>query len=132
MRLRFASGPPVAFKKSKFQAHVCSIRSANEVEQFRRQLFEDSSIASATHNILAYTVTVDGVAHRDCDDDGETAAGSRLAHLLHVTGCANVAVVVTRWYGGVQLGPQRFKCILNVARDLLASQSYIVEREGGK
>jgi putative IMPACT (imprinted ancient) family translation regulator len=59
--------------------------------------FEDSNIASATHNIMAYTAVIDGVPHKDCDDDGEAAAGGRLAHLLHVASCGNVMVVVTRW-----------------------------------
>lgn len=31
----------------------------------------------------------------------------------------NVMVVVSRWYGGIHLGPDRFKHINNVARVLL-------------
>mmetsp|Transcript_5484 Transcript_5484/g.11567 ORF Transcript_5484/g.11567 Transcript_5484/m.11567 type:complete len:81 (-) Transcript_5484:80-322(-) len=31
----------------------------------------------------------------------------------------NVAVVVTRWFGGIHLGPDRFKHISNAARDVL-------------
>ena len=30
-----------------------------------------------------------------------------------------VLVVVSRWYGGTQLGPRRFALINNVARDVL-------------
>lgn len=28
-----------------------------------------------------------------------------------------VLVVVSRWYGGVKLGPDRFRCITGVARE---------------
>ena len=42
-----------------------------------------------------------------CDDDGETHAGSRMLHLLEILDAANVIVVVSRWYGGIQLGPDR-------------------------
>lgn len=34
---------------------------------------------------------------QDCDDDGESAAGGRLLHLLQVADAKNVVVVVSRW-----------------------------------
>ena len=34
-------------------------------------------------------------------------------------GANNVLVVVSRWFGGVHLGPARFKYIANTARELL-------------
>ena len=43
----------------------------------------------------------------DCDDDGETAAGGRLLNLLTILDVTDVAVVVTRWFGGIHLGPGR-------------------------
>jgi len=55
----------------------------------------------------------------DCDDDGESAAGGRLAHLLEILELENVLVVVSRWYGGTLLGPDRFKLINQAARDAL-------------
>ena len=33
--------------------------------------------------------------------------------------CNNTLLVVTRWYGGIHLGPDRFKHINSVARDLI-------------
>ena len=59
------------------------------------------------------------VSKHDNDDDGEDAAGSKLAYLLDVRKDENVLVVVSRWYGGIQLGPKRFAHIVSVARDLL-------------
>ena len=35
---------------------------------------------------------------QDCDDDGETAAGSRMLHLLEIVDAKNVLVVVSRLY----------------------------------
>jgi putative IMPACT (imprinted ancient) family translation regulator len=82
-------------------------------------LYTNKKIAHAAHNIMAYRLAEhngggDGVDARtlqinECDDDGETAAGSRLLHLLDLMGANNVLVVVTRWYGGIHLGPDRFK-----------------------
>lgn len=62
---------------------------------------------------------------QDCDDDGEHAAGGRLLHLLQIVDAQNVMVVVTRWYGGVHLGPARFTHINNAARMLLDQEGYI-------
>jgi len=36
-------------------------------------------------------------------------SGSRMLHLLDILNVENVMVVVSRWYGGIQLGPDRFK-----------------------
>lgn len=71
----------------------------------------------------------------DNDDDGETAAGGRLAHLLQILVGSltnplswqsnvqkeldSVLVVVTRYFGGIHLGPDRFKHINNAARNAL-------------
>ena len=65
---------------------------------------------------------------QDSDDDGETAAGGRLLHLLQMVDARNVVVVVSRWYGGVLLGPARFTHINNAARELLDSCGYIQGR----
>ena len=56
---------------------------------------------------------------QDYDDDGEDAAGGRLLHLLQILDVKNTIVVVSRWYGGVKLGPARFTHINNAARLLL-------------
>jgi putative IMPACT (imprinted ancient) family translation regulator len=57
----------------------------------------------------------------DNEDDGEDGAGPRLAQLLEMRGEDGVLVVVSRWYGGIKLGPKRFAHITNVARELLIS-----------
>lgn len=50
----------------------------------------------------------DGVTVQDNDDDGEAAAGARIAHLMRVMDVVDVLVVVSRWYGGIKLGPDRY------------------------
>ncbi|CAD0090090.1 unnamed protein product [Aureobasidium vineae] len=64
-------------------------------------------------------------AFQDCDDDGETAAGGRLLHLMQLMDIWDVMVVVTRWYGGVQLGPDRFRLINTAARDAFVKGGYV-------
>jgi putative IMPACT (imprinted ancient) family translation regulator len=57
---------------------------------------------------------------RGSDDDGEGGASEGLARLLdnhHVR--SGAVVFVTRWYGGVQLGPQRFRAINTAGKQAL-------------
>lgn len=86
----------------------------------------NSKIARATHNIYAYRVLktfADGrvVEYKDCDCDGETGAGPKLLRLLHLMRETGIIVIVTRWYGGIHLGPDRFRHITNAARDVIIS-----------
>jgi putative IMPACT (imprinted ancient) family translation regulator len=58
---------------------------------------------------------------------GETGAGPKLLRVLVLMRAANVCCVVSRWYGGVKLGPDRFRHICNAARSFLTffpSQKY--------
>ena len=76
-------------------------------------------LLSSFHSCYIYPFSDGKTFLQDCDDDGETHAGSRMLHLLEILDCQNVLVVVSRWYGGVQLGPDRFKHINNAARNVL-------------
>ncbi|GBF95123.1 hypothetical protein Rsub_07707 [Raphidocelis subcapitata] len=130
---RIVSGPPHTERRSTFQAHCCRVTEAREVGAVVAVLLQSSKIAGATHPaIMAYRIAVGpGVYAQDCDDDGEAAAGGRLLHLLQLARAENVVVVVSRWFGGVLLGPSRFALINNVARALLVEQGFIAGGGGG-
>jgi len=50
-----------------------------------KSLYKIKKVANATHNMYAYRISRgNGNFNSDCDDDGETHAGSRLLHLLEV------------------------------------------------
>ena len=102
--------PPLMEKKSTFLAHCIPVTSAEQAHDYISALIAgDKKLQKATHNISAFRIVKEnGIIVQDNDDDGETAAGSRLAHLLSVMGVENVAVVVSRWFGGVKLGPDRY------------------------
>lgn len=106
-------------RKSIFQGRAAPVTSLAEVKVVLAKLYSNRKIARATHNIYAYRIRRGQYFDQDNEDDGETAAGSRLAHLLTLMDAQNVLVVVTRWYGGVLLGSDRFKHINNVARVVL-------------
>ncbi|CAK0782548.1 hypothetical protein CVIRNUC_005766 [Coccomyxa viridis] len=126
------SGSPFTEKKSVFQAHLAPVKSTDEVEKVITTLLTNGKIQRATHNIMAYRIAVldKETFLQDYDDDGESAAGGRLLRLLTLVGAENVVVVVSRWFGGVLLGPARFTHINNAARQLLDQCGYI--RTGAK
>ncbi|OAA43429.1 impact family protein [Beauveria brongniartii RCEF 3172] len=120
--------------KSTFVAHVarvtCPLQARSYVAQLRAS---DKRIRSATHNITAWRIRGPGAASfQDCDDDGEDAAGGRLLHLMRLMELWDAMVVVTRWYGGVKLGPRRFAVINAVARDGFVRAGMVTEGGGGK
>jgi hypothetical protein len=66
------------------------------------------------------------------DSDGnENGAGERLARLLELSGCTNVVVVVWRWYGGVQLGSDRWRRISEVAKVALKDGDFLHQKGVG-
>ncbi|KAI5062067.1 hypothetical protein GOP47_0022606 [Adiantum capillus-veneris] len=125
--LGITHGAPFTEKRSTFQAHLACVNSVDQVETVMEALLRNRKIAGATHNIMAYRINIPekGTVLQDCDDDGETAAGGRLLHLLQIIDAINVVVVVSRWFGGILLGPDRFKHINNAARSLLNACGYI-------
>ncbi|KAI7887147.1 UPF0029-domain-containing protein [Lichtheimia hyalospora FSU 10163] len=122
----YSSVEPLVDRRSVFVAHVAEVHSQAEVQAVISKLLENKKIAKATHNISAFRIVLpDGRMLQDNDDDGETAAGGRLLHLLQILDVKNVLVVVSRWFGGILLGADRFKDINNCARSALDDCGYI-------
>ncbi|KAI7183652.1 hypothetical protein D0869_06853 [Hortaea werneckii] len=123
----------ISEKKSVFIARAAPVKSVETAKQYLAHLLAtDKKVAKATHNITAWRIRGENaVQYQDCDDDGETAAGGRVLHLLELMGVWDAMVVVTRWYGGVQLGPDRFRIINQTARDALVKAGLAPEA-GGK
>ena len=118
---QFTLSEVVSEKKSVFLARAAPISSPDDAHNFVHFLKQtDKKAAKATHNIIAWRLKGENdVTYHDCDDDGETAAGARLLHLLELMHVWGVLVIVTRWYGGIHLGPDRFRIINSVARDAI-------------
>ncbi|KAK1253349.1 hypothetical protein MKX07_001426 [Trichoderma sp. CBMAI-0711] len=116
----------VVENKSTFVAHVARVSSPAQAKLFLQHLlWSDRRIRAATHNISAWRIRGPGAtSYSDCDDDGEDAAGGRLLHLLQLMEVWDGMVVVSRWYGGVKLGPRRFALINGVARDGLVKAGF--------
>ena len=110
----------------KFVAHLVPLEDSKRVPEAMRMVKSDPKIARATHNIFAFRIrTPDGQLDQHRDDDGETGAGDKLLDLLDKCNIENVLLIVTRWYGGIQLGPDRFKHINELALNLLKQEGFL-------
>jgi hypothetical protein len=118
-------------KKSIFVSRAAHVTSPTQAKEYLQHLLvTDKKVAKATHNITAWRIRgPNETSFQDCDDDGETAAGGRLLHLMQLMDVWDVMVVVTRWYGGIQLGPDRFRIINTTARDALVAGGFTNESE---
>lgn len=130
----------VTEKKSVFVARAASVQTKDQAETYLDHLLAtEKKVTAATHNITAWRIREkqenpststgpSGPGHvtivQDYDDDGEAAAGGRLLHVMQMMDVWNVLVVVSRWYGGVKLGPDRFRIINAAARDALVSGGF--------
>lgn len=90
-------------KKSRFIAHVAQVFSEDEANDFIKKIRQQES--GATHNCTAFIVKENVLIER-MSDDGEPSgtAGSPILNVLQQQELQNVAVVVTRYFGGIKLG----------------------------
>jgi len=133
----FTVAEPIVDRKSVFIGRACRITHPSQVPMILAHLMSDRKIARAAHPIInSWRCRVGNNLHQDNDDDGETAAGGRLAHLLQILDVENVLVVVTRYFGGIHLGPDRFKHINQAARNALELGGFLdvpaTESHGGR
>lgn len=90
-------------KKSRFIATVRPVESEEEATTFIAEM--KKKYWDARHNCSAFVIGERQELNR-CSDDGEPAqtAGRPMLDVLLREGVTNVAVVVTRYFGGVLLG----------------------------
>ncbi|KIK53300.1 hypothetical protein GYMLUDRAFT_49478 [Collybiopsis luxurians FD-317 M1] len=130
--IQILEAEPIVDRKSTFVGRACAITDPSQVPIILSYLSSDRHISRAAHPIInAWRCQVGKVLHQDNDDDGETAAGGRLSHLLQILEINNVLVVVTRYFGGIHLGPDRFKHINQAARNALEVGGFL-DDDGSK
>ena len=91
-------------KKSKFIGYIKPVSTVQEAEKFIDSIKEMHP--NATHNVPLYRVVENGQEYFKYNDDGEPAntAGKPMAEILNILDVYNVAIVATRYFGGIKLG----------------------------
>ena len=94
----------IEVKNSRFIATLAPVFSVDEAKAFIKQVREE--FADATHNVPAFQVGFGTAVTAHCSDDGEPSgtAGRPMLAVVQGSGLGDLAVVVTRYYGGTKLG----------------------------
>lgn len=90
-------------EKSKFIAYVKPVSSKEEADAFVAEIKKKHR--DATHNVPAMVIG-DKMQLQWASDDGEPqgTSGAPIIKMLTGAGITNVAIVVTRYFGGIKLG----------------------------
>lgn len=90
-------------EKSRFIAHVKPVSSKEEADAFVAEI--KGKYKDATHNVPAMVIG-DKFQIQWASDDGEPqgTSGAPMVQMLVKEGITNVAIVVTRYFGGIKLG----------------------------
>jgi hypothetical protein len=147
---KIAHGEPLTDRGSIFVAHLLwPILSEVQARAAIAMLANTPEASSADHNMSAFRlrepkpktnkITKAGnisspsskasslpktILKRGSDDDGEARGGGAIAGMLQREDALGVAVVVSRWFGGENLGKVRFQHIAGSARDLLLKKGH--------
>ncbi len=94
----------IQVKNSRFIATAAPVFSVEEARDFIARV--KAEFADASHNVPAFLVGFGPAVTAHCSDDGEPSgtAGRPALAVLQGSGLGDVAVVVTRYFGGTKLG----------------------------
>lgn len=102
---------------SRYAAAAGTVRTRADIDSFLATLRRRRKFDKATHHSWAALLS-DGPLK---NDDGEAGAGAVILKMLEREAVPDRIVVVTRWYGGVHLGGDRFAHIVTCTRAALAA-----------
>lgn len=123
----FRINPTAVDRGSKYAATAFAVKSRAEFEQGMKVLLRDKQFRAADHNIVAYRVSTATGAVDEYKNDGyrspskESGAGMMVLEIMRQRKMLNLCIVVTRWYGGIHLGADRFKHVRAAANAILAA-----------
>lgn len=125
----WSTSQPVTLKKSTFVVRAIQINQPSQRQSLLQSLFTAvPSLQTASHNAWGYRVKVPTnlfnatTIKEESFDDEETGAGEFLLKNMRELNAVNTLVVMTRWYGGIMLGPDRWRIMQNCMRDALAER----------
>lgn len=101
---------------SKYAVSGGVVTTRAEAVDFIKNLKRKKKYAKATHNTWA-VIFADGEQVKN--DDGESGAGALILQMLEREGLQDHIIVVTRWYGGVHLGGDRFRHVKTCVQNYL-------------
>ncbi|CAL3970890.1 unnamed protein product [Diplocarpon coronariae] len=114
---------PITSKQSTFVARSISISSTSEANSALQALLSgNQELRDASHNISAWRVQGPHGIIEASNDDGESGGGRHILGLMQADNIVGVLLVVTRWYGGIMLGTDRWRIMSQVSREAISQR----------
>ena len=114
----------ITLKSSTFIAHAAPIKSPSaRAELVRALMTQKPELETATHNAWAVRTSYGNspLVQEASFDDGESGCGKLMLELMRTANLTNVVVVLTRWFGGVMLGPDRWRLMRESVNDAVST-----------
>lgn len=104
-------------RKSKYTVVAYKITDIADVKKYFAELKKESYFRKATHNTYAYRlVWENGNVLEGKNDDGEQGAGMCILRELQRENALGVMLIVTRYFGWVQLHGDRFRNVVDASK----------------
>ena len=122
LKMELEHGGTVTEQQSVFDGYTACVSTFAEI----RKLYTKIRLIqpSARHVVCGYFIKGDKFYSQDFADDGEPAAGRAVLDILTRNNMQNRVVFVTRKFGGIKMGPNRFECYRQAAKAALKSLSW--------
>ncbi|KAL2266129.1 hypothetical protein VTJ83DRAFT_5481 [Remersonia thermophila] len=132
--------PSLTLKDSTFVARAIRLTSPSQRRPLMQSLLASvPALRSATHNAWAYRLAPSpdgpsppfglilgggggGGVREESFDDGEAGCGDLMLRVMRETGTVDTLVVLTRWFGGALLGPDRWRLMRQCVTAALAER----------
>ncbi|KAF7543161.1 hypothetical protein G7Z17_g10958 [Cylindrodendrum hubeiense] len=122
---KWTASQKLSSRGSVFIAHAVSISSPTARANLVKSLMaEKPELETASHNAWAVRTTYGNspLKQEASFDDGESGCGDFMLKLLRELDISNTLVILTRWYGGVMLGQDRWCLMRECINDALSAQ----------
>ncbi|KAK4190770.1 hypothetical protein QBC35DRAFT_448960 [Podospora australis] len=119
---------PITMKDSTFVARSIHFDNPSQRKFLMQSLLSaNPNLQTATHNAWAYRVkpyenSFGSMIREESFDDGETGCGDLMLKVMRESNAVNTLVVLTRWFGGTMLGPDRWRLMRNVVSSALSNR----------
>ena len=124
LKMEVKTGGKITQEKSVFVGFAANVTNFEQIRQVYKKL--KLCHPTARHIVCAYwleNVTEPHHAKGFCDD-GEPGAGRRLMELLTLNNIKDKVVFVTRKYGGIRMGADRFECYIQAIKSVIQQHPY--------
>ncbi|GAB1315945.1 Impact N-terminal domain-containing protein [Madurella fahalii] len=124
----WAASQPISLKDSTFIARATHISEPSQRKFLVQSLFDAiPNLKTATHNAWAYRLRPSAGSNsnrvrEESFDDGETGCGDLMLRVMREANTVDTLVVLTRWFGGTLLGPDRWRLMRNCVAGALSER----------